>query len=393
MCQQYKMTRRQMLGTTLAFGAAALIPKSRLLANASAFELLETKPISNQPEYYYGWPTVAITKDDELLVTVSGARETHVCPFGRVEMFRSRDGGATWSWPRTIYDGPTDDRDSGVLVTDKGTILVTTFTSNAYAEQLKNEIKRRSEGKGNFSDERFEKWMSVHRRVSDEEREKELGSWIFRSTDDGVNFEARRRVAVNSPHGPVQRRDGTLFYPGCELWTPERRVAVWTSSDDGQSWEFLSQIPARDGDDPQQYHELHGVEAADGTLIVQIRNHNKTNAQETLQTESTDGGATWSQPHTIGVWGLPSHLIRLADERLLMTYGHRRAPFGNQARVSADNGKTWSEPMILAGNDASRDLGYPSTVQMSDGSLVSVWYEQPEPGTNAVVQMVKWRLM
>ena len=32
-----------------------------------------------------------------------------------------------------------------------------------------------------------------------------------------------------------------------------------------------------------------------------------------------------------------------------MTYGHRRAPLGNQARVSSDEGRTWSEPMILSG--------------------------------------------
>lgn len=382
-----------MIQMSAAIGAAALIPKSRLLGAAPAFELLETKTISNQPEYYYGWPTVAVTKDDELLVAVSGGREEHVCPFGRVDLFRSRDGGKTWTWPQTLCDGPTDDRDAGILVTDKGTILVTTFTSNAYVPTLNDEIKRRAEGKGNFSDERFEKWMSVHRRVADDVREKELGSWIFRSNDNGVNWEARQRVAVNSPHGPVQRTDGTLFYPGCELWTPERRVAVWASSDDGQSWEFLSQIPTRSGDDPQHYHELHGVEAADGTLVVQIRNHNNTSAHETLQCESSDGGKTWSQPHEIGVWGLPSHLLRLADGRLLMTYGHRRAPFGNQARVSADCGKTWSDPIILAGNEIGRDLGYPSTVQMSDGTLVSVWYEQPESGKNAVVQMVKWRLM
>ena len=51
---------------------------------------------------------------------------------------------------------------------------------------------------------------------------------------------------------------------------------------------------------------------------------------------SLDGGKTWSVPHTIGVWGLPSFLLRLRDGRLLMSYGHRRAPLGNQARISSD---------------------------------------------------------
>ena len=33
---------------------------------------------------------------------------------------------------------------------------------------------------------------------------------------------------------------------------------------------------------------------------------------------SEDGGRTWSPVHPIGVWGLPSHLMRLRDGRLLM---------------------------------------------------------------------------
>ena len=123
------------------------------------------------------------------------------------------------------------------------------------------------------------------------------------------------------------------------------------------------------------YHELHAVEAAAGRLIVHIRNHNTANAGETLQSESTDGGRTWSVPHAIGVWGLPSHLLRLRDGRLLMTYGHRRAPLGNQARLSRDQGRTWSAPITVSSGAASGDFGYPSTVQLADGTLLTVWYE------------------
>ena len=80
------------------------------------------------------------------------------------------------------------------------------------------------------------------------------------------------------------------------------------------------------------------VEATDGTLIAQIRMEGQVNENETLQTESADGGKTWSVPHAISVWGLPSHLLRLADGRLLMSYGHRRMPFGNQARIRTEHG-------------------------------------------------------
>ena len=51
-----------------------------------------------------------------------------------------------------------------------------------------------------------------------------------------------------------------------------------------------------------------------------------------------------------------------------MTYGHRRAPFGNQARISDDSGQNWSEAMILLGDASSGDLGYPSTEELDDGA-------------------------
>ncbi|MDE3167857.1 MAG: exo-alpha-sialidase, partial [Acidobacteriota bacterium] len=133
-------------------------------------------------------------------------------------------------------------------------------------------------------------------------------------------------------------------------------------------------------------------EAADGRVIVQIRNHNHANPGETLQCESRDGGRTWSTPHAIGVWGLPSHLLRLRDGRLLMTYGYRRAPFGIQARVSADHGETWSEPVTISADGASGDLGYPSTVELPDGALATAWYELPGGSTKAVLRLARWRL-
>ena len=411
-----QITRRDLLKGS-AVSAAALFTSFGLTvakahAEAPAFEILSTKAVSETPAYYYGWPTVGVTKDDELIVSVSGGRESHICPFGRVDLFRSRDRGETWSWPQTIYDGPSDDRDSGILVTDQGTILVTSFTSLAYYDLvLKQEIDRRANGESQMSDEQYDRWMRVHNRISEQERRRELGSWIFRSTDDGVNWEKRRRIPVNSNHGPFQLKSGRILYAGVEMWTEERAeffaqekaagdspapsgntVSVWYSDDDGQNWSFLSAIPTRQGDTPDNYHELHGVEAQDGTIIVQIRNHNERNSGETLQCESTDGGQTWTEPHEIGVWGLPSHLWRLLDGRLLMTYGYRRDPLGEYARLSDDNGRSWSEPMYIGPNNFSGDLGYPSTVQLSDGSLVSVWYETPGVAQKAIVKMARWVL-
>ena len=75
-----------------------------------------------------------------------------------------------------------------------------------------------------------------------------------------------------------------------------------------------------------------------------------------------------------------------------MSYGHRRKPFGNQARVSSDHGKTWTDPVIVSGDGVGGDLGYPTTVQLDDGSLVTVWYEKMAGSTLAVLRQTKWKL-
>ncbi|RFC49315.1 MAG: BNR repeat-like domain-containing protein [Verrucomicrobia bacterium] len=371
--------------------------------SAATAEVLEIKTISWQPELYHGWPTLVRRTNGDLWVSWSGGRESHVCPFGQVHSMLSRDDGHTWSWPRILLDSPIDDRDSGIAETAKGSLLVTTFTSLAYEDSLKKALQLAEHtDKGwihkSMPAAQLARWQAVHERLDDRARQAELGQWLIRSTDGGITWSARIPTLVNSPHGPIQLRDGRLLYAGKELWNKERRIGVCESLDDGQTWRWLAEIPARPGDDVRNsYHELHAVEAADGTILAQIRNHNQANAGETLQSESSDGGKTWTQPHPIGVWGLPSHLLRLRDGRLLMTYGHRRPPYGNQARLSADHGKTWGHPMILSADGTGGDLGYPSSVELGDGTLLTVWYEnsirtEPQP-TRAVLRQAHWKLV
>lgn len=379
------LSRRAFMAGAVATTAA--LSSSQAVAAAPAVTIEETRIISHLKHRYHGWPTLARRANGQLLLVCSGGRESHVCPFGRIELIRSHDGGTTWTWPEVILDGPIDDRDAGVLETAKGTLLVTTFTSLAYEPLLQN-----AEKAGNWTAEKLARWQAAHQRVSAEQRQAALGVWMKRSTDGGVTWSGRYDCLVDSPHGPIQLADGRLLYAGKELWREPHRVGVCESTDDGKSWQWLAEIPARDGDDHDKYHELHAVEAADGRILVQIRNHNARNAGETLQSESADGGKTWSEPHSIGVWGLPSHLLRLRDDRLLMTYGHRRAPLGNQARISDDHGRTWSEAIVLSGDGASGDLGYPSTVQLDDGSFVTVWYESLKGGTHAQLRQATWRL-
>jgi hypothetical protein len=382
------VSRRRFLERCAFAAAGAFVSgSSRPSARGARIEVLDTKVISLDAQHYHGWPTVARLTSGRLAVVCSGGREEHVCPFGRVDLYVSDDNGQSWGWPRTLLDSDIDDRDAGILETARGTLLVTTFTSLAYEPIL---AKARTPGA--WDAVKLRRWLAAHNRLSEEQRRAELGQWMIRSTDGGRTWSPRYSSIVNSPHGPIQLRDGRLLYAGKELWTGQRRNGVCESLDDGQTWRWLAEIPARPGDDGAQYHELHAVECASGRLVVQIRNHNGANERETLQSDSADGGRTWSLPRSIGVWGLPSHLLRLRDGRLLMSYGHRRPPFGNQARLSADEGRTWSEPMIISGDGASTDLGYPSTVELADGTLLSVWYEAMKDNPMAVLRQARWRI-
>jgi len=380
--------RRQFLAVTTATTAGLFVNGLATASEKLEAHVKDRRVISQHPEHYHGWPTLAKGNAGELLLVCSGGRESHVCPFGRVELMRSHNEGDSWSPPEVVLDGPIDDRDAGVVVTPTGAILITTFTSLAYETQLQKALAVPD----SWDASRLARWRGAHDRIGESQRQAALGTWMTRSDDVGVSWSRRYDSLVNSPHGPIVTRKGRLLYAGVSLWRTDRRIGVVESKDDGRSWEWVGDIPTRDGDSSSDYHELHMVESSNGTLVTHIRNHNAKNSGETLQSESTDGGKTWTAPHSIGVWGLPSHLLKLRDDRLLMSYGHRRAPFGNQARVSDNGGKTWSDPMTISADGNAGDLGYPSTVELSNGALLTVWYERLAGSTRAVLRQARWSL-
>ena len=65
--------------------------------------------------------------------------------------------------------------------------------------------------------------------------------------------------------------------------------------------------------------------------------------------------------------------------------------------MSNDQGRTWSEPLTISDDGVGGDLGYPSTVQLADGSLLTVWYEGGTyqgltAGPHAVLRQAHWTL-
>jgi len=287
------------------------------ISSSPSYEILGVRVISWEPSLYHGWPTLSRRSNGDLLSAFSGGREQQVCPFGRFEWMRSSDAGITWGWPQVIYDSPIDDRDAGLVETARGSILVSTFTSLAYEALLQRAESATPSEVGAFGEpKRLDRWRGTYRRLSDDARKNEVGTYMMRSTDGGVTWSSRYSIPVDSRHGPIVLRDGRLLYPGKVIYG-DGTVGICDSTDDGLTWSWLSKVPTRSGDHVAKYHELHGVEAADGTLICHIRNENENDALETLQSESKDGGRSWSMPHSIQIWGLPSHFLGLKNGDLL----------------------------------------------------------------------------
>ena len=337
----------------------------------------ELQDIEAPESSHVGWPTVARKRDGELLIVYSGGRHQHVCPFGQVHLLTSNDDGQSWSQPRVLVDGPLDDRDAGALETRDGTLIVNWFTSRLWEVRMQNP----SDPWHNLLEAEKAEWRGRQQSLTDEIRQSEMGAWCIRSGDGGQSWSDKIATLVNSPHGPCELSDGRLLYVGRKVGATEDRgtafeatVGVATSDDDGQSWQMLAEIAPLAGHDSLEYHELHAVEAADGSIIAQLRNHNEPHKYEILQTESHDGGASWTTPHPTGLWGYPPFLLRASDGRLITTFSQRREPFSNSIAISDDNGQSWGEALPI-NTDSSGDMGYPSTVELAPNRFLSAWYD------------------
>ncbi|MGO8736725.1 MAG: sialidase family protein [Terriglobia bacterium] len=66
--------------------------------------------------------------------------------------------------------------------------------------------------------------------------------------------------------------------------------------------------------------------------------------------------------------------------RILLSYGVREQDHqGIAVRVSGDEGGTWSAPTWIVHLEGTTDGGYPSTVQLPDGVLVTAYYSNGIP--------------
>ncbi len=224
--------------------------------------------------------------------------------------------------------------------------------------------------------------------ASKDGEEKDVGIESFklfaRTTDDaGKTWSEERRIGEQTGWGSrsngIRLSSGELLLP-LHRFVPDFPPAVMKSSDGGKTWR---KIDAPKAEEKSANAEPTIVECTSGKVLMILRSRDGS----LWMTESTDKGDKWSVPWKTEMPGTSScsNLLRLQDGRLLLTHNPSKPPIRSPltTRVSADEGKTWGAPLELAqvtipGVDdivRGRQVTYPSSVLMPDGTVLIVWTE------------------
>ena len=336
---------------------------------APRVEILSNHIICKEPGRYIGWPTIVRSRTGQLIIVFSGDRDEHICPWGKMELVRSTNDGESWTQPIVIRDTPLDDRDAGILETSEGILITSWFTSLEFQE--------------------LDSYKDHANTLSQEVRHQWLGHWLQRSLDSGATWGDPIKVIGSTPHGPIELSDGRLLLIGSGTLDGVGVVSLEESKDQGLTWQVIGTVPRPEG---IGLGEPYVIEAPSGKLIALLRyGTSKLEEKFMFQSESYDGGHTWTEAYKTAILGYPAHMIPLKDDRILLVYGVRIPPFRECARVSDDEGKTWSAEIVLC-NSHSNDLGYPSSALLEDDSILTIYYQAENPGETTCLMGTRWRL-
>ena len=284
---------------------------------------------------YQAWPTVAKDGAGTLYAASSGHRLNHVCPFGKDYLYVSRDQGASWQGPVIANDTYLDDRDAGLCAWGEGNLFLCWFNlpPDFYRRRAADPKPHNGALRSPLGIAGMDAWDQL------DPEQLPSGSFARVSRDGGNSWSQPFRIPLTSPHGPVSVEGDKLLFIGKEM-----------------SW---------------------GGELERGAVYAM---------------DSADGGRSWTEPVRVG-GGAPPHLLEHSSGAVVLVYSKRRQiPQAQCVRISYDGGKTWSEEFAVAPESPDWDHGYPSTVELADGSLLTVFYQKCAGDTYNSILSTRWTL-
>ncbi len=353
---------------------------------------------------YFAWPTATRLQNGKIAVVASGFRMKHVCPFGKTVISYSENEGKTYTLPAPVIDTPLDDRDGGIMTFGESGVIVTSFNNDRKLQRRYFESAWLKSVTTWINNEDYDGYIDAYLGViTDEIEDKYLGSLYRVSNDCGVTFGPIRKCPVSSPHGPCVLPDGTILYVGTvfehDSSHPCANILKAYTVDAEGNCEYRGTIdPVHIEGERMFSYEPHAFVLDDGTVICHLRvegsGATKLKPFATYQTVSKDGGRTWTAPQMLTALrgGAPAHIMKHSSGTLISVVGYRDMPFGIKAMFSRDNGETWDIGYDIYSNEVSHDIGYPSTVELSDGSLLTVFYARIDEDSPAVIMQQRWRL-
>ncbi|MBL8173829.1 MAG: exo-alpha-sialidase [Bryobacterales bacterium] len=302
-----------------------------------------------------GYFPVAISlKNGDVLAVIRGGAP-HIGVKGRLDLIRSTDGGKTWSAPWTAVDGEFDDRNPAMGQLKDGTVVLAYAIASGYDETGLR-------FKGGRNDRRFDGVYLVF--------SKDNGKTWSKPVRDPAIYGFYANKGHISPYGKIiQLPAGDVLMAVYFEFFDERgnQSYIFRSKDGGRTWGE----PVLLG---EHFNETGILRMNDGRLLAAMRSQK---GGHIAITESSDQAKTWSKPNQVTADSEhPADLIQLRDGRVLMVFGQRNAPRGVHAMVSPD-GRTWEKGkhIVLSDGAPNGDCGYPSSVEVSKGKVVTLYYQ------------------
>lgn len=176
----------------------------------------------------------------------------------------------------------------------------------------------------------------------------------------------------------LNTKEGKNF-PTCKM-----KAAVVISRDDGYTWDEVYDID-------NNINETAILAINENNIIAVSRT---TPISKSVLYRSTDGGKSWTIEEDLTMIGqMPANLYKLNDGRILLTYGVRNNKKSISYRIGDAEGKNWSEPYILVDLPVAGDMGYPSTVQLKDDTLITAYYCDNDTNHNRYhTGIIRWEL-